>query len=233
MSPVTFLAAIAFDLDGTLFDHHTSSRTAVAQFVCGMGVAPTEDVLALWFAAEDEHFESWRAGHISFADQRRRRLHTFLPGLGLAVPSSDEALDALFAVYLQHYERAWTAYPGTVELLTDLRHRGLRTGLLTNGSQDQQTAKLRATGLLPLFDVVCTSEALGVTKPDPAAFEALCAGLDATPAEVGFVGDHPEHDVAAARAAGLRAELVDHTGVRTRQVRTLRAAVARLLSLPA
>ena len=222
------MTALAFDLDGTLFDHEQSSRVAVAHFARGLGVEPTDALAPLWFAAEDEHFESWRSGQISFDEQRRRRLRTFLPGLGVNVPSTDAELDAVFTTYLRHYQQAWMAYPGAIDLLTEVRLRGLRTGVLTNGSEDQQTAKLRATGLLPLIDVVCTSEGLGVAKPDPRAFHALCSRLDAAPELVGFVGDHPEHDVAAGRAAGLRTALVDHTGVRTGRVRTLESAVALL-----
>jgi putative hydrolase of the HAD superfamily len=35
-------------------------------------------------------------------------------------------------------------------------------GLLTNGTQEQQLEKVQRTGLVNVFDAVCTSERIGV-----------------------------------------------------------------------
>lgn len=212
-SPPMHWRAIGFDLDGTLFDHVGAAEEAVSEFVADLGCEPTAEHVAAWFTLEATHFESWRAGRMSFVEQRRRRLQEFLPLLGVAAPEGDDLLDGLFGTYLLLYRRAWRAFPGATAVLEDLRGRGVRLGILTNGSEEQQRDKLNVTGLRPLIDVVCTSEVLGVAKPDPRAFEMLAERLGCATSEMAFVGDNSEMDVAGARAAGVAAGLVRYDDV--------------------
>jgi putative hydrolase of the HAD superfamily len=68
-----------------------------------------------------------------------------------------------------------------------------------------QQAKLSALALASAFDAVLISEAEGLSKPDPAIFHRALERLGVAPGHAVFVGDHPDFDVAGARAAGLRA----------------------------
>lgn len=201
--------AVGFDLDGTLFDHHGAASEAVDTFIRSFDVEPSARVRQVWFENEDAEFERWRLGEISFQEQRRRRLRTVMLALGLSPPENDGGLDALFDEYLVAYRSSWKPFHDSAEVLLDLSRRGFRLGVLTNGAQVQQVDKLRTVGLHDLVDVVCTSEAIGVQKPDPRAFRALAEGLGVLPAECVFVGDHPEHDVAGAKAVGMKAALID------------------------
>lgn len=206
------LRAVGFDLDGTLFDHRGSAQSGARRFLRALGIAPTPAVLTSWFSAEDEQFERWRSGLISFQEQRRERLRTVLPLFDVALPAEDADLDALFDEYLHAYRESWTIFPDSRDILRDLRTSGYRVGLLTNGTQAQQVEKLQRTGLAEAFDVVCTSERIGVQKPDPRAFRVLAAELGVDPSECLFVGDNPAHDVEGARAAGMRGVLADRHG---------------------
>ncbi|NRD27642.1 HAD family hydrolase [Frigoribacterium sp. VKM Ac-2836] len=206
---MTAVGAVGFDLDGTLFDHHGSARSAAVQFLGSLGVVTSEPTLARWFDAEEEHFERWRSGEISFSEQRRERLRSVLPPLGVGVPASDVDVDELFGRYLRAYESSWQAFPDALPLLRSLRSAGHRIGLLTNGTEAQQRAKLRRTGLLDEFDVVCTSERIGFSKPDARAFAALAYEIGVEPGACLFIGDDPAKDADGARAAGMQALLVD------------------------
>ncbi|MBD3940420.1 HAD family hydrolase [Microbacterium sp. NEAU-LLC] len=210
-APLTTWAAVGFDLDDTLFDHHGAATAGAEGFIRELGGEPHAELLAAWFDLEAEHFESWRTGKVSFLEQRRRRIRGFLPFLERAAPDEDDAVDALFGRYVAAYRASWRAFDDAVPLLTRLRAQGVRVGVLTNGSEPQQLDKLAAIGLRPLVDVVCASEQLGVWKPDPRAFEALADRLDVPIGSMAFVGDNPEHDVAGARQAGMAAGLVDRT----------------------
>jgi putative hydrolase of the HAD superfamily len=75
---------------------------------------------------------------------------------------------------------------------------------LTNGNAD-----LDVIGLRSFFTAVLTAGNLAAAKPDPRVFLAVCARLDLAPAFVLHAGDHPEKDVAAARAVGMSAIWVD------------------------
>lgn len=201
--------AVGFDLDGTLFDHHGAASEAVDTLIRSFGVEPSARVRQVWFENEDAEFERWRLGEISFQEQRRRRLRAVMLALGLSPPGNDGGLDALFEEYLAAYRSSWKPFHDSAEVLVDLRRRGFKLGVLTNGAQGQQVDKLRTVGLHDLVDVVFTSEALGVQKPNPRAFRALAEGLGVLPTQCVFVGDHPEHDVAGAKAVGMEAVLID------------------------
>jgi putative hydrolase of the HAD superfamily len=209
---VTEIRAVGFDLDGTLFDHRGSAIVGVDSFLESLGIEPSEYARELWFTAEEEQIERWRSRRIDFQEQRRERLRTVLPALGLTAPADAAKLDALFEGYLSGYRTAWRAFSDSVELVTRVKATGRRVGLLTNGSERQQLDKLRVTGLLEVFDHVCISESIGVQKPDPEAFRLLATGLGVEPEECLFVGDNPLHDIEGARAVGMDALLVDRYG---------------------
>jgi putative hydrolase of the HAD superfamily len=200
--------AVIFDLDGTLVDHVGSVTAALHAWLPSLGVVATDDLAEAWFDAEERHFPAWRSRQISFAEQRRRRLRDFLPLIGID-PGADKDLDAIFAGYLACYEAAWTTFPDVDAALTALADTGLKTAVLTNGTVEQQTAKLNAVGLRGRTGPVFTAEELGAAKPDSSTYLTVCTQLDVNPGAALHVGDPYELDVLAPRAAGLRAVLLD------------------------
>jgi len=99
---------------------------------------------------------------------------------------------------------AWRVVDGGFELLRKLR--SLRFGIAIVSNFD-----FRLRGLLdelsvaPLIDAVVLAADVGAAKPDPALFERAMSLLRVSPGETWVVGDHPDHDIAAGRSAGLRA----------------------------
>ncbi|MCC0566490.1 HAD family hydrolase [Brevibacillus borstelensis] len=55
------------------------------------------------------------------------------------------------------------------------------------------------------FDKALISEWEGLQKPDPAIFLRALAKLGVPAEDALFVGDHPENDVRASRAVGMKA----------------------------
>ena len=101
--------------------------------------------------------------------------------------------------------RAWeqpVLFGDAEETLRRLRPRKL--GIVTNGSERSQGAKIVNSGLDRLTDAVAISGALGVRKPESAIFEDICRRLDVAPARCAMVGDRPGHDVGGGLAAGMR-----------------------------
>jgi putative hydrolase of the HAD superfamily len=215
--------AVLFDLDGTLVDHESATAAALRAWLPSYGLSheDIEAAIPLWSDLERRHYPAWRAGQISFSEQRRRRIRDFLPAVGkTAVGSTVQAdrLDAMFAEYLTRYEAAWAAFDDAAPALRRAAVAGCRIGVLTNGDHDQQTAKLAATGLLDLSGPVFASSGLPAAKPDRRAFIEACHRLHADPAHTLMVGDNYEIDVAAARAAGLRAIHLDRSADRAEPV---------------
>jgi putative hydrolase of the HAD superfamily len=71
---------------------------------------------------------------------------------------------------------------------------------------------LQALGVRDAFAVRVISGIEGVEKPDPAIFRRALERLDVDPADVLYVGDNPEFDVAPAAAAGMTPVLIDRRG---------------------
>jgi putative hydrolase of the HAD superfamily len=71
---------------------------------------------------------------------------------------------------------------------------------------------LQALGVRDAFAVRVISGIEGVEKPDPAIFRRALERLDIDPADVLYVGDNPEFDVAPAAAVGMTPVLIDRRG---------------------
>lgn len=92
--------------------------------------------------------------------------------------------------------------------LRDLRARGLTLVVVSNWDISLNGV-LEGCGLAPLLDAVISSAEAGSRKPDPGIFATALelAGCEAT--EALHVGDTEEEDCEGARAAGIRALLID------------------------
>ena len=102
-------------------------------------------------------------------------------------------------------------FPDAAPALRELRSRGLR--LVVASNWDCSLAEwLDGAGLVQLVDGVASSAVVGEAKPSPAVFEAALSLAGVGPAEALHVGDSVEGDIAGARAAGVRAVLVDRLG---------------------
>ena len=96
-------------------------------------------------------------------------------------------------------------------LLEKLRRAGLRLAVVSNWSPELD-ALLDGLGLAAHFDVVVSSGSAEVEKPAHGIFTLALARLD-IPAEAALhVGDDRVKDLEGARAAGLRAALLDRSG---------------------
>ncbi|MBA3567045.1 MAG: HAD-IA family hydrolase, partial [Actinobacteria bacterium] len=105
----------------------------------------------------------------------------------------------------------FSLYEDALVILDELRRRGLKVGLVTNGQRDLEEF-VAHHGLE--VDAMVGSRLHGRTKPHPSIFVAALRLLDVQPREAAMVGDSYEDDIAGARALGMRAILLDRDGMR-------------------
>jgi putative hydrolase of the HAD superfamily len=89
-----------------------------------------------------------------------------------------------------------------------------RLGVVTNGIDRVQRARLAASRLGSFFETVVTSEGCGYAKPDPRILHVALDALGVVPRDAMYVGDDPEVDGRAAAAAGVAFCWIDRGGVR-------------------
>ena len=118
------------------------------------------------------------------------------------LPPADDLLGALLeAIEFRPFDEV-------PEVLGELRSRGCKLIVVTNWDVSVHEMLAR-TGLAPLLDGAVSSAEVGAAKPDPAIFRVALelAGVEA--AQAVHVGDTPAEDGEGARAAGIRAVLLD------------------------
>jgi HAD superfamily hydrolase (TIGR01509 family) len=88
-------------------------------------------------------------------------------------------------------------YPDALPCLARLRSRGLLVGAVGNTPAEVEQV------MSEHVDLVGSSARWGVEKPEPAFFARIAAEASLDPADVAYVGDRVDNDVAPALAAGM------------------------------
>ena len=100
----------------------------------------------------------------------------------------------------------------TIAVLRELKRRGYRLGVITNGEMPQQNLKLDFAGLRPLIDVTLVAGEEGIGKPDAEIFRRAAQRLCVAPENCVYVGDYPTNDIVGAQAAGMIPLYIDVHG---------------------
>ncbi len=116
----------------------------------------------------------------------------------------------LLRVLILHFqdERHWTVYDDVFAVLEELSLRGLRLVVVSNWDSTLP-ALLKRLRLTTHFHAVVVSALVGRSKPAPEIFQEALRVADVRPEEALHVGDSPDDDYHGARAAGIRALLLD------------------------
>ncbi len=195
------LKAILFDIDDTLFSTTEFARKARSNAVHAMVKAgldlpeevvmkELEEVLAEFSSNYEHHF-----------DKLLMRLRP--PSLSRVNP----ALIVAAGVVAYHDTKFRELFPfdDVIPFFAALRRANMRLGVLTHGWTVKQAEKLVRLGLVPYLEptAVFISDQIGISKPNPKLWSVALADMRLIPAEVMYVGDSPEHDIAPPRSLGM------------------------------
>ncbi len=194
-------SAYVFDAYGTMFDVHA----AMARYRAAVG--PDADRFSeIWRTKQLEY--TWTltlAGHyVDFWTLTERALDFALA----RVPSVDRALRAkLLDAYL-----TLNAFPDARPALADLKARGVRTAILSNGSPRMLAALVDASGVSGLLDAVFSVDAVRRFKPRPEVYALVTDAFKVAPADVAFVSSN-RWDVMGAVSFGFKAFWVNRSSL--------------------
>lgn len=120
----------------------------------------------------------------------------------------DAETDAMVQTYRDwnaiHHDELVRPYEGIPAALDRLANRGVALAVVTSKSAPAARQGLLHCGLAGYFDLVVGPEQTTRHKPDPDPLWHACRELAVPPEHAAYVGDSV-HDMAAARAGGLRA----------------------------
>ncbi len=111
------------------------------------------------------------------------------------------ALREMYAVS----QEFWLLEDDTLAALEILLNEGYRLGLISNASDDADVQLLvDKARLRPYFEVILSSAACGIRKPNPRIFHQALDAMQIAPDAAVMVGDTLGADILGARNAGLR-----------------------------
>lgn len=172
---------IAFDIDGTLINSEYANMKSL------------QDTL-LHFRGENPTLEELSpAFGITGADTLKR--------LGVADPEGE--ILAYWVERLHHYTDTITVFPGIVELLTELKRRGVTLGIISSQTRVEYALGVGSTPLGAFFDLEILMDDTATHKPTPAPMLKFLERAAAAAENVLYVGDR-EGDMKCAHGAGTK-----------------------------
>ncbi len=128
-------------------------------------------------------------------------------GMGGEPPAARELAVEMTRAWERHEN--FDLYEDVLPVLADLRGRGLKLGLVSNGGREiSDFVEHHALEV----DCAIASRAHGWIKPHESIFRAALDLLGVESEQAAMVGDSVEDDIEGARALGMRAYLIDREG---------------------
>jgi putative hydrolase of the HAD superfamily len=184
------IRGLVFDLDDTLSDERDYVRSGFAHVARLVGTSSAEVAeISAWL---------WQAFESGVRGDTFDRLRSSYPEVAGRLTT-----DELVRAYRGHAPDI-ELIPGMRDMLDEIRRRGLRIGLLSDGPFAGQAAKVLALGLDQWFDPIVLTGALGPAyfKPAPDGFDVIARAWDEAGPALAYVADNPEKDFVGPRALG-------------------------------
>jgi putative hydrolase of the HAD superfamily len=204
--PARRYRAVLFDRDGTIAYTDEGVYAEAAQWAAQTFGKPAREMgAALQAQWEARAFQWW---HLRSRDDEDAFWADYGRELAGRMGVDPARAPEIMAAY--PYWRYMKPAPQAREVLSELKSRGLKIGVLSNTLPSVHET-LDEIGVGDLIDAAVASCVVGVHKPEAEAYLYAARALDVSPAEVLFVDDLPEN-VEAARALGMGGLLIDLSG---------------------
>lgn len=213
--------AILFDLDDTILSAYSQPELA------WRAITGTFEALLAPLSPEAAAREILAYADVYWADEHRareRRLELFrarrevVEGAFRRIADAGgprlgaDAAHTIADRFSAYREEQMYVFPGAPETIDELKARGVRLALVTNGAAATQRAKIERFDLARRFDHIQIDGEVGFGKPEERAYWHALDALDVAPKETWMVGDNLEWEVAAPQRIGIFAIWHDHLG---------------------
>ncbi len=192
---------LLFDADGTLFDFDSAETEAFNETCREIGVEPTPRRLLDYKEANRQVWRAFEQGTIDLDGLQTERFARFFLAQGIA--ADPYRTGRRFA---DHLSRGGQLYPETLPVLEELKERGYRLSLITNGISKVQHGRLDSSKTKQYFDVICISEEIGVQKPKREFFDIFFNLANIEESEKQYcmvIGDSLTSDILGGNNAGI------------------------------
>jgi len=202
-----------FDLDHTLWDYETNATLALQhvmqQFELHQHIEEKK-FLHAYKQVNEKMWHQYNLGKIDRSDIQKYRFAEILRLLNVVIPYQPLELHECFVARCCAQPHLM---PGAMEAMHYLNEK-YSLSIITNGFDEPQAAKLKASRIDHFFDVVVTSETTGARKPDKSIFHHAMAQVNSLPANSVMIGDNPNTDIRGGESAGMRTIFYNPSGQR-------------------
>lgn len=191
MPPVN---TIVFDLWYTLVcpEDFRGSRSSSREQITKLLRFDAQDFVSYWTTCQPALYNSHQAP--------LPLIEAYAAGIGRCLsPEETEEVDRIWEA---HDQALLCPRPSILRALDDLRSGGFRLGLLSN-AHEREMREWPNSPLASRFDAACFSYAIGVGKPEVAAYARLLDQLGTPADQALFIGDGGSQELIGARLAGL------------------------------
>ncbi len=195
-----------FDAYGTLFDVNSAARQM--QDSLGEKWQPLAEV---WRTKQLQYtwLRSLMARHVDFWQVTGDALDFAMATVKLDDRTLRERLMQLYMTL--------SAYPEVSDVLAQLKARGKKLAILSNGAPKMLSAAAQNAGIDRLLDAVLSVEEVGIYKPHPSVYRMVIERFNLSPTRVCFVSSNA-WDAHAAKAFGFNVAWCNRFGQQTERI---------------
>jgi putative hydrolase of the HAD superfamily len=179
-----------FDLDNTLYDsaqYYSGAFSEVAEYLAGKYTQSRKNIY-------EKLMRNWRENTSMYP-------HLFNDLLNeLGIENEVKNIVEIF----NNYNGTLELYPGTYSALEELKSRGFKLGIITDGTVHRQKRKIKSLEINSLFDSMVFTKELGHSKLTEVPFRKALDELKVFPEDSIYVGDNPHLDFKGAKAMGVK-----------------------------
>lgn len=189
---ISGIRAGVFDAYGTLFDVHS----AVGKHRERLGNI-ADQVSSVWRTKQLEYtwLRSLMRRHADFWQVTQDALDF---AFDMYTVKDSDLKKVLLEAYLQ-----LDCYPEVPEALSELKSRGFKIAILSNGTPKMLEAAVMNSGLETMIPEIFSVEKAGVFKPDPRVYQIAVDELNVKPEEIAFQSSNA-WDASGAAAFGFK-----------------------------
>ena len=193
-----------FDLDHTLWDYERNCEEALHEMFESLhlskhGVPSKSELYFTFLEVNDRLWDLFDTRKITSEELRSRRFREIFAKFGI---TDFEICDKLNDIYLELSPNKPHLMDGALELLEFVAPK-YSLHLITNGFDDIQTMKLKASGIEHYFETITTSQKANARKPEIEIFNFALNQAKAPVATSLMIGDNINADIAGAINAGM------------------------------
>ncbi len=176
------IKGVIFDMDGVLVDSEPFYHSQRLEYLRRMDYTPASTI-HLVGSNEPEVWEALVPGDQQMKEELLMGYHAFR------------------RLHPTPYQQLLN--PGAVDLLSELKRRGLKTAIASSSVRESVVRMIDSTGISSMIDYFISGEDCSAYKPDPEVYQRALEALGLFPDEAFAVEDSPS-GISAAINAGMK-----------------------------